>query len=380
MEELRVHEKYRLGNLLLVPKEVSVSAYILLMLAILLLCGACENKPEEKLADDQITKFADSLITPTITIQSINNQIRLSPEDFSLYEDRSRLYYAQNHIDSALLDIQTAIKLNRNEPDLHYLHGFYSLAKRDTFQAYESFQTAAGLGTKNAEVFYELGQLYFHSGEDLQALDYYAEAASLDSLAPTYLFAQGFLHESRERYTEAIRWYRNTLGVDSLYVKALVRLHEVYLHEYESEDFAQLYRDQLIRNHPGHPLAHYYQGDYHIRQILRTDSVLQTQSFQYHLNEAVSHYTISIRQDSAFAQAYYNRGYCYFLAAKYQEAIQDFEQAVNRKPDYAEAYFMLGSLFEGFDESSKALSYYSKAVEFKPDFEDAIRAVQELSP
>ncbi len=164
-----------------------------------------------------------------------------------------------------------------------------------------------------------------------------------------------------------------------LFFKAMSRLHEIYLNHFENESFAAQYRAQMLAFHPDHPLSHFYEGDYHVREILRTDSSLHPVSFERHINQAISHYTIAIRKDSLFSQAFYNRAYCYFLAEDYDSAIADFERAASTTPNYAEAYFMLGALYEGFEDKEKALQYYRLALAAKPSFEDAVEAVRELT-
>jgi tetratricopeptide (TPR) repeat protein len=47
-----------------------------------------------------------------------------------------------------------------------------------------------------------------------------------------------------------------------------------------------------------------------------------------------------------YADAYYGRGYVYFLQKKYDKALEDFTRAYELNPHSARATFMLGSLYE----------------------------------
>ena len=55
------------------------------------------------------------------------------------------------------------------------------------------------------------------------------------------------------------------------------------------------------------------------------------------LNEAIRFYDEAIAKDSAFVDAWNNKGLAQMQQAKYDEAIYSFDRAVEYKPDYGEA-------------------------------------------
>lgn len=89
-------------------------------------------------------------------------------------------------------------------------------------------------------------------------------------------------------------------------------------------------------------------------------------------------YTVAVNRDSNFVQAYYNRGYSFFLAGNQDNAMQDFQRVIKLQPNHAQAQFMLGSIYEFYKDYSAALTHYRAAVEAKPDFADAKKAVSEV--
>lgn len=317
---------------------------------------------------------------PETQLRALNAQISFSPDDYTLYKDRAVIYYELDSTDKAIVDIEKAIELFRNNPELHYWRGFFAFARNDTAKALEEFTASAGLGSKNPETFYQMGQIYFFQGNEERALQLYQRAAELDDSNPIYIFAQGYLEESRRRHSKAIEYYQQALSLDSAFDKALIRLHDVYFEHYQSEAEAMKYIETLLLYHPSHPLGRFYQGNYHMRRALNVYNANQMDAFQDRINQAVVDYTICINRDPDFAQALYNRGYCYFLADRHEEAMQDFSDCLEADPKHAMAAFMLGSIHEYFKDYQTALHYYQVSLKNNPghkDTEDAIAAMKD---
>ena len=223
-----------------------------------------------------------------------------------------------------------------------------------------------------------MGQIFFFQGNEERALEFYKRAAELDETSPIYVFAQGFLEEKRKNHSKALAAYRQALAIDSTFDKALIQLHDLYFNEYNSEAEAMKYVEKLIAVRPSHPLGRFYKGNYHLRRALTFTGESQQAAFKEQINHAVVEYTVSINRDPNFAQANYNRGYCYFLGDRHDEAIQDFEKCLEINPKHPQAAFMLGSLYEYFKDLKTALSYYEMSLESDPSNADTQTAVKEL--
>ncbi|MEZ4774508.1 MAG: tetratricopeptide repeat protein [Bacteroidia bacterium] len=341
----------------------------------------CKEDPENQSTTTETAPafLSDSAAEdPQVRLLSLNQQIEYNPRDYTLYQQRGVTYYELDSLEKAIADIETGITLFRNSPDLHYWRGFFAFTIDDTATAMAEYQAAAGLGSKSPETFYQMGQIYFFQGKNEKALEMYDKAAQLNDHDPLYIFARGYLEENRRLYSKAVEAYLRALELDPGYDRALIRLHDVYLEHYENETEAIKYLDQLLAAHPGHSLARFYKGNEYFRKAMKVYNDAQMESFRNRINEAVAEYTISINRDPGYAQAWYNRGYCYFLADRYQEAMKDFEECLKNNPKHAQAAFMLGSSYEYFKDFKTALYYYQLSLNSKPDFADAKKAVQEM--
>ncbi|MEZ4826403.1 MAG: tetratricopeptide repeat protein [Bacteroidia bacterium] len=350
------------------------------LILIFMALGCKEEVAEEKNTENEAPAFlSDSAASdPGVRLLSLNKQIEFNPRDYTLYQQRAVTYYELDSLSKAIADIETGIGLFRNSPDLHYWRGFFAFVSNDTTRAMQEYQTAAGLGSKSPETFYQMGQLYFFQGNDEMAREMYGKAIQLDDHEPQYVFAIGYMEETRRRFSKAIEAYLRALELDPGFDKALIRLHDMYLEDYQNETEAIKYLDKLLSIQPGHALARFYKGNEYFRKAMKVYNESQKELFQTRINEAVAEYTIAINRDPHYAQAWYNRGYCYFLADRHQEALNDFTECLNVDPRHAQAAFMLGSIYEFFKDYKTALHYYETALKNKNDFADAQKAVTDM--
>ena len=319
--------------------------------------------------------------TPETYLRAYTEQIKRSPRDYSLYESRAQVYYELDSLPQAIADIETALGLYPNGPDLHFWRGFYAWIADDTTRATQEMEAAARLGSQNPEVYYYLGQFAFFDQAYDQALAHYQDAARLAPEDPQYVFAQGYLEENRRRHSRAATLYLQALDRDTTFAKAFLQLHDLYLQHYQNEDEAMKYNDRLLAQNPLHPLANFNQGNRALRRALAILSQSEMPAFQEAVNEAVMGFTLAINGSPTYAQAYYNRGYCYWLGdeARANEAINDFRRCLEYDPRYAPAHFMLGSIYEKNGDLRTALDHYREAARLQPSSTDFQQAVTELS-
>jgi tetratricopeptide (TPR) repeat protein len=312
-------------------------------------------------------------------LNALTLQIKQSPKDYALYQQRSELYFQMDSLPQAMADIEAALKRYPQGPELHYWRGFLAYVNNDTALAMKALRAADSLGTNNPEVPYQMGQIFFLQKRYNRALDAYQRAARLDAHDPQYLFAQGLLEETRGRYQEAVTLYRQSLGIDSAFAKSLTRLYDVYLSHFGSQEEALKYNDILLRYSPGHPLGRFQLGSYHLDRALAFSGGRFDEQLRKHINEAVLSFTIAVNGDSTFAKAYYNRGFCYFLGGeRMNEALADFQQAAALDSSYAQPRFMLGSIYERNGDLKTALTYYEEALAIAPDSRDFKKTVREV--
>jgi tetratricopeptide (TPR) repeat protein len=95
-------------------------------------------------------------------------------------------------------------------------------------------------------------------------------------------------------------------------------------------------------------------------------------------SSAIQAFTQAILAHPIYADAYYGRGYVFFLGKKYDRALEDFARAYELNPKNPKITFMLASLYEYKGDTAKAISFYEKTLLLDSTFTEAQKALQEL--
>jgi superkiller protein 3 len=333
---------------------------------------ACESGPAK--GDTGVVEQGTVDNSPEAQLRALNLQIADNPGNHILFQQRAILLHDRGDTKGAIKDVEEAQRLNPNEPELNYLRGFFAYTQNDLATALGEFRIAAQKGSINPENFYAMGQIFFLQKQYSLALERFDEAVKLDSLEPTYVFARGFLFEEQNKLKEAEAAYRKAIQLDSTFVKGYSMLHDLYLDKRKDEKAALEWNDRLLAVIPDHPLGWFNKGKGHYRAALAAKDDARTAQ----LEQAITAFGNSIASDPSFQQALYNRGYCYFLLEKLDEAIRDFEAVTILNPGHAQAWFMLGSIHEKYQDYESALDFYSRALLAKPDFKEAEEGVLEM--
>lgn len=317
--------------------------------------------------------------TPQEAILRMNKLVRDNPSDYGLLEERALIWFGIDSLNRAKADIDRALSLYPQSPDLHYLKGLFAKAEGNGPSAMEEFSTAVKMGTQNPEIHYELGQQHFFRQDYEKAMQAYKTAEEIAPEDPQYLFAQAYLEQSRGNYNKALGLYRRSLEIDSLFIKSLTSIHDLYFEGFGATKDAARYNDRLLLYYPSHPLGQYQRGTRYLSDAMQISKENEPDEFASAINAAAESFTIAINADANYLDAYFSRGFTYLLGGQRVDlATKDFEKCLELKPDYAEALFWMGSIQEKYQDLKSALSYFERALALKPGNQDFIDAVNEL--
>ena len=150
---------------------------------------------------------------PETQLRALNLQIDNQSNDYGLFQRRSEIYFELDSLSKALIDIDRALKLYAEGPELHYWKGFLLYVEDDTAASLHSLRKAQSLGSKNPEIPYQIGQIFFLQQKYAPALVAYRQAAQLNPYDPQYIFAQGYLAEAQNQFDRATTLYKQSLGI-----------------------------------------------------------------------------------------------------------------------------------------------------------------------
>ena len=310
-------------------------------------------------------------------IEYLTRLLKASPKDHELLYERSTLLYESGNTDAAIKDVNKAIDHHPDNGDYYHLRGFYAYVQNDDQLALDYFRLAAEFGSTNPETFYQMGQIHFFRKEYASAEEHYNTAIRLDSLDPTYYFAKAFMFQQQGKYDLAESLYDQSLSRDSTFIKSLAQLYKIYMDVKGNPGRALEINDRILSIDSLHPVGRFNQGNFYLSQAKSIQSA-KPEEFTFFTKLAISEFGNALARDPMFAQAFYNRGYCFFMLEDYNSALADFNKVVDLDPFNDKAFFMIGSINEFFEDKSAALESYRKALEINPEFLDAAQAVEEL--
>lgn len=332
------------------------------------------------LANDSMASIDTSVTdtSPEAKIKRLTGLLNFSPDDHSLYFQRSQAWYDAGNTFKAMEDIDKAIELNVMSPEAYYMRGFYYYVQNQDEEALRDLKRAIDVSTDNPEVYYLIGQIHFFRKEYAPAEEAYGLAVKLDSLQPTYHFAQGFMAQERGRVDAAILHYEEALKRNPAFIKALLSMHDIFLNEKGREDLALAYNDRVMLVDSTHPMGRFNQGNFFLSRASKITDDERLPEFQVLVKIAISEFSRALQADANYAQAYYNRGYCYYLLEQYERALPDFSTVTTLDPYDEKAFFMKASILEFKGDDRGALANYQQAQKLDPGFREAGMAVREL--
>lgn len=210
--------------------------------------------------------------------------LKLNPKDVKAQLKLAKLFVYIKQYTTAFTHINTVLRQDVYNPEAYFLKGMIYKDLKDTAKAISSFQTAIQVAPDYKDAMVQLGQAYALKGDAI-ALTYYNNAFKLDTTDVYPLFARGVFYQDKKEYELAKAEYRNALLHNRNYLDA----------------------------------------------YLNTGYILMQQDS---LDKALRQYDIITKLDQTNAEGYYNRGLCYELMGKKQEAIADYKQALVFAEEY----------------------------------------------
>ncbi|MEM0999129.1 MAG: tetratricopeptide repeat protein [Bacteroidota bacterium] len=348
-----------------------------------ILFWGCGEKSGGETADGTVDVVTNDSLGDSASVENrirnLTEQLRFSKTNWELYMERSKLWYEAGNIPQAMADIDRAIENHIMGPENYYLKGFYYYAQRQDSEATRQLRKAVDLGSEDPETYYLLGQLRYLAKDYTGADNWYNTAISLDSMQPTYYFAKGYLAQTQERFDEAIEIYRVALQRDPTFVKVLLALHDIYLNVKKDADQAFAFNERVILVDSTQPVARFNQGNFFMARANILTEEEELVEFQVLIKIAISEYNRCLEVDPNYVEAYYNRGYCFFLLNQFGPALNDFSTVIELDAFNDRAFFMKASIQEVQGDMVSALENYRQAVRINPQFRDAEKAVKELS-
>ena len=297
--------------------------------------------PEGIPLKEDIYKIRESSLDKTEAgrlIRMGTEAIDKNPIDSKAYAQRAQGYRFQNEYPRAIKDLTKAISLDPTQ------HSSY-------FQRADAYS-----------------RIYSY---DL-ALSDFNEAIRLNPSIAAYYLNRGITYERLQDYDQAILDFKKSLDVDPTFTTAHSYLGNIYIKIREREKGCAYFKKRCDSGNCGEYDAKKANG-----KCLRPDSELVMLRAK---DPAIQKATTAIEQNPRDAKAYWDRGreYVNLHIRDYGRAIQDYTMAVKLDPTYIQAYNFRASAYRYQDQYKLAIKDYNTVLELEPKNGLALSALGNL--
>ncbi|WCL81518.1 tetratricopeptide repeat protein [Saprospira sp. CCB-QB6] len=323
---------------------------ILLFFGLCLALGACNNENVNERPQQKYDIPA---------IDQLSQLIAKSPQDASLYADRSRAFWEAELYKEAELDAEKALALDSTKVEYYavladaYFDNQHSLSAIKVLEkAIDRFPQAVPLYLKLAEMqnivkqyqegmlildklekiqpsqpdaLYLRGNMLRDMGDTAQAMESFQATVEQDAdYLDAYMQLAILGDKINAPYT--VSYIDNALRIDSTYEDALLLKAQYYHFRSQFEEAEATYKQGILRQ-PMSPNLNYNLALMYLE--LGDSAAKQTEKAQDFFTKALRHFDNATKFDPQFADAYYYKAIAAERLGKKEIALKEYENALN---------------------------------------------------
>ena len=381
-------------NFLLQIWEAINKNAILSGLFLLLIGGICGNyfsqrkkiiqkyrlKKANKLLDKGYDDRAKEMYSK-ILMENKDDELLLS--DARVGRAKIYLYTKIIDLDRAIENANIAIKLNEENGEAYIVRGRAYSLKNDSILAIKDFTEAMEHVMEKKEVAYIYRGIEYSIQKDYNtAIFNFNEALKLKHNSADALINRGYVYSKKNDYDSAIKDYEQVLKTKKRKVDALINRGNAYSEKGENEK-ALIDYSKVIKIKP--TLAY---------TMFNNRGLIYSKNSKT-FDQAIEEYSMAIKKNSNYSDAYYNRGnifsktgeidkaiddftstikldsdplaynnraLAYLRKRDYEKAIEDNTTVINLLPNCSFAYYNRGNTYDDKGDLINAIEDYSRAI------------------
>ncbi len=276
----------------------------------------------------------------------LSELIRDNPSQADLYYKRACLNHDLSRFRTALIDIETCLKIKGVTGELLFWKAKILAGLKDYEQALAIANQAIEMGVNHTDMDILFGQLQYHNGNAADALPYLENAYSIFPQDPTTAYYLGAIFDDRQDTSSAIREFNQAVRLKPDYTDAYLRLIRLYS-RYELVDHSGETVAKALESCP--PNAGVYQ---------ELGNWLWEQNF---LDSAAYWYRQSLQLRPASWIANYRMALYYIAQKEYVLAESYYTEALAYNPNIPGGYFQIGYIYEFYlNQLEEAQQAYQK--------------------
>lgn len=300
----------------------------------------------------------------SLALDSLSKEIRQTPEDASLFHERSKVYFKFKKYSDAINDAVLAIRLDSTKPEYFFTLSEFFLNQGVSSKSKETLEKCIRLHPENAQAHIKMADLFLIVKMYKDALASLSEAQRINPNIAEIYYLKGRVYREGEKADKAIENFQIAVNKNPEYYEAYILLG--LLHAEAGDSLALDYYRNALKVKPLSFEAHYNMA-YFYQEYGDVEKAIQT----YHL--------ILQDIDSLNKNIYFNLGYIQMEFKKdYRQAAKEYTKAINLDLNYAEAFLNRGFCFEMLGDFSRAAVDYNASLQIIPNYELAVQALNRL--
>lgn len=296
-------------------------------------------------------------------VAAINASIEKNPKDASLYFQRGQIYHKLEQDSLALMDFQTATKLDSTQAKYFSAVGDLLFEHKDISGSIQWIQKAISLNPDDEIAHLKMGKLFMFTAEYPKAFVEINTVLRTNVYNAEAYFLKGMCYKNMNDTAKAISSFQTAVQTEPRYVDAHMQL--ALLFEAKKDPIALKYFENA------------YKSDSTDLEPLYGQVMFWQNQANYPEAKKVIQRIVSI--DRTYAKSYYNMGWMLLQEDSTEKAIRQFGIAIQEKPDYVEAYYNRGLCYEIEGKLDQAKEDYNQALTFNPDYEPSKTALQRVN-
>src|SRR5229473_276254 len=283
--------------------------------------------------------------------------LKNDPGNAELHFDLSLALAKLSDARGARLELETAIRLDRNLATAHNQLGIWHMKDNEKAKAEDDFKAAMSVDSHFAEAKNNLGVLYAWSGKSLEAIELFRLAIQeRQNYAPAHVNL-GLVLAGEGKYAEAEKEIRNAFRGSPNNLSAYSALGMIAAKLGRGDEAIEILQ-KVVQIQPDSAFAH-----------LNLGMALSGDGFD--LPGALDEFSEAIRLDSKAATAYYNKGRVLYELNRFDQSRAELDTACRLQPDYPEALYLLAQVEKKIGNVPRSVEILAHLVALEPGNSDA---------
>jgi tetratricopeptide (TPR) repeat protein len=332
--------------------------YLFLLFVVL---SACNNQEAEKVElTDQQSPSDDGFQGK---YKSVNEKIKLNPNDPLLYLERAKINFEANYKEEALGDVQRGLSIDSLLPELLVFKADLLFNAGKTIEAKQVLEKCIQANSNYVEAHLKLAELNLYASQYAKSIQHINDALKIDMYLDRAYFMKGMNYKFMGDTVSAISSFQTAVEQNPEYYDAFIQLGLIFADK--NNPLAEVYYNNAIQVKPTSVEAWYNKSFF-----LQENNKLEA---------AIEGYKTILKIQPSHFQSYYNIGYIHLVyLEQYDSAAFYFDQTLLIQPNYPDAIYNMGLSYELQKNNDKAVFYYRKVLQFKPDHTLAAKGLQRI--